>query len=62
MQVMYLKWSREEFLRLCPSAGNLSEKFPRIEQWIDQNYTPVEPEIIVSGYKLLRRKEAPAGM
>ncbi len=62
MQLMYLKWSREEFLRLCPGAGNLSEKFPRIEQWIDQNYTPVEPEIIVSGYKLLRRKEAPSGM
>ena len=61
-QLMHLKWTREEFLRVFPGGRNLSEKFPRIETWIEQNYTPVEPQVFVSGYKLLHRKEAPAGM
>ena len=59
---MHLKWTREEFLRVFPGGRNLSEKFPRIETWIEQNYTPVEPQVFVSGYKLLRRKDSPAGM
>ena len=54
-RVMYLKLKREEFLRVFPNATRLSERFPRIEEWIERNYRA--GEVSVSGYRMWHRIE-----
>ena len=52
----YLKLPRGEFLRVFPNASNLDWRFPALEDWIQENYQPVEnPAVSVFGYQLWRR-------
>lgn len=52
-RVMYLKLKRGEFLRVFPNATRLSERFRRIEEWIERNYRP--GDVAVGGYRLWHR-------
>jgi hypothetical protein len=52
--VLYLNLSRAEFLRVFPHAGTLDHRFPAIEQWLACHYVPVEPSVVVAGYRLYR--------
>ena len=54
-RILYLKLGRQEFLRVFPNATRLSERFPRIEEWIERNYRPGQAS--VSGYRLWHRIE-----
>src|SRR5271165_274553 len=55
--VMYLQLSREEFLRVFPSATKLDHRFGTLEGWLESNYEPVDnPDISVVGYRLWRRR------
>ena len=60
--LLFLAWSREDFLSLFPGGANRSDRFPRIESWIEANYKPVEPAVNVSGYKLMQKRRALEGM
>lgn len=53
--VMFLEVDRDEYLRVFPNAYNLNHRFPDIEDWIMREYTPVEPAVWVSGYRLYLR-------
>ncbi len=54
--VMYLQLSREEFLRVFPSATSLDHRFRRLERWLESNYEPVsDPAVDIMGYRLCRR-------
>ena len=54
--LLYLPLSRAEFLRVFPHAGQLDHRFPSIEEWRERQYVPVEPPVIVAGYRLYARK------
>jgi hypothetical protein len=57
----YLKLPREEFLRVFPNASDLNWRFPALENWLDENYQPVEnPRVTVFGYQLWRRAPHPS--
>ncbi|HLX45535.1 MAG TPA: glycosyltransferase family 39 protein [Bryobacteraceae bacterium] len=59
----YLKLPREEFLRVFPNASNLSSSFPALENWLEDNYQPVEnPPVTVFGYQLRRRLPRPSAL
>jgi hypothetical protein len=58
--VLYLPLSRTEFLRVFPNARSLDERFPAIEAWLQREYDPVEPAVIVAGYRLYERRAGPA--
>ena len=60
--LLFLAWSREDFLSLFPGGANRSDRFPRIESWIEANYKPVEPAVNVSGYKLMQKRRVLEGM
>lgn len=49
-RILYLKLERKEFLRVFPNATRLSEKFPRIESWIEARYRPGKES--AGGYRL----------
>ena len=56
--VLYMKLSREEFLRVFPHATGLDWHFASLEEWLDANYAPVEPAVSLWGYRLCRRNGA----
>jgi 4-amino-4-deoxy-L-arabinose transferase-like glycosyltransferase len=54
--LLYLKLTPEEFLRVFPHASGLNWRFDTIEEWLRNNYQPVEgPSVNVAGYGLWRR-------
>lgn len=57
--MLYLPLSRDEFLRVFPHAAGLDHLFPMIEAWRQQEYVPVEPAVIVTGYRLYERRAIP---
>ncbi len=57
--LLYLRLSRAEFLRVCPHAGNIDERFHMIEDWREREYVPVEPAVMVAGYRLYERRAMP---
>jgi 4-amino-4-deoxy-L-arabinose transferase-like glycosyltransferase len=54
--LLYLPLSRAEFLRVFPHAAGLDHQFPLIEAWREREYIPVEPPVIVAGYRLYQRR------
>jgi Dolichyl-phosphate-mannose-protein mannosyltransferase len=58
--LLYLPLSRAEFLRVFPHAAGLNHRFPMIEAWREREYVPVEPAVIVAGYRLYERR--PGGL
>lgn len=55
--ILYLKLSREEFLRVFPHGSGLDWRFETLESWLQQNYHPsADPPISVGGYQLWRRQ------
>jgi hypothetical protein len=54
--MMYSVWSRQDFLSRFPGGVGKSERFPRIEGWVEAHYEVVQPVVNLSGYKLMRRK------
>jgi 4-amino-4-deoxy-L-arabinose transferase-like glycosyltransferase len=59
--VLYLPVSREEFLRVSPHGTGLNHLFPRIEEWRAREYVPVEPPVVVAGYRLYEGRGAGHG-
>ncbi len=56
--LLYLKLSREEFLRIFPNGSNLDFRYETLEAWLEKNYQPVQnPDVTVSGYRLWRRMD-----
>jgi hypothetical protein len=54
--LLYLKLSREEFLRVFPHGENLNWRYETLEAWLDRNYAPSEsPVVTLDGYQLWRR-------
>jgi 4-amino-4-deoxy-L-arabinose transferase-like glycosyltransferase len=58
--LLYLPVSRAEFLRIFPHAVDLDPRFPMIEAWRLREYVPVEPQVIVAGYRLYQHLAGPA--
>jgi 4-amino-4-deoxy-L-arabinose transferase-like glycosyltransferase len=57
--LMYLRASREEFLRVFPSGTDLDHRFRALEGWLEKNYQPLsEPAVSVRGYELWQRVPA----
>jgi dolichyl-phosphate-mannose-protein mannosyltransferase len=56
--VLHLPLSQEEFLRVFPNATGLNHRFERTESWIEEYYEPLDEPLVVSGYRVLRRKTA----
>jgi hypothetical protein len=57
--LLYLPLSRAEFLRVFPHAAGLDHRFPMIEAWRERGYIPVEPPVVVAGYRLYERRAIP---
>jgi hypothetical protein len=55
--VLYLKLSAQELVRVFPNGANLDWHYHELEDWLEQNYAPVEPQIALWGYRLCRRVE-----
>jgi hypothetical protein len=56
--VLYLPLSKKEFVRVFPNASELSHRFTRLEQWIEEHYQPLDEPVAVSGYRLLHRQQS----
>lgn len=54
--LLHFPLSRAEFLRVFPHAAGLDHRFPLIEAWREREYVPVEPPVIVAGYRLYERR------
>jgi 4-amino-4-deoxy-L-arabinose transferase-like glycosyltransferase len=52
--LLYMKLSEEEFVRVFPHGANLDRRFSNLEDWLDANYAPVDPDVAVWGYRLYR--------
>jgi hypothetical protein len=58
--LLYLQLTPEEFLRVFPHASGLEWRFNTLEDWLRNNYRPVEnPGVNVAGYGLWRRVAQP---
>ncbi len=54
--ILYLRLSREDFLRVFPSGTGVDHRFRMLEGWLEQNYQPLsDPKVSVMGYELWRR-------
>lgn len=54
--LLYLRLSREEFLRVFPHGETLDWRYQTLEDWLNRNYSPSEsPAISIGGYQLRRR-------
>jgi 4-amino-4-deoxy-L-arabinose transferase-like glycosyltransferase len=54
--VLFMKISREEYLRVVPSGASAEWRYEELENWLEQNYSPVEKSgVVVYGYQLRRR-------
>jgi hypothetical protein len=57
--LLYLELTREEYLRVLPSATSLAWRFDTLEDWMTHHYQRVEdPPTNVGGYRLWRRNAA----
>jgi hypothetical protein len=54
--LLHLPLLRAEFLRVFPHGAALDHRFPLIEAWIERDYVPVEPEVLVAGYRLYKHR------
>jgi hypothetical protein len=55
--VLFMKISREEFLRVVPSGAAAEWRYEELENWLERNYSPVENSgVVVYGYQLRRRR------
>jgi 4-amino-4-deoxy-L-arabinose transferase-like glycosyltransferase len=52
--VLLLRLTPEDFLRVFPNADLSILHFQLLENWIDANYSPVDPALRVGGYRLMR--------
>jgi hypothetical protein len=60
--VLYMRISREEYLRVIPNGGGTEWKYGAIEDWIEKNYAPLaDSRVVVYGYELRRRIDATPG-
>ena len=51
--LMYMKLTREEYMRVFPNATGLNRSFETIEAWIEANYRPEDPSgVNIVGYRL----------
>ncbi len=56
--LLYLKLSREEFLRIFPHGSNFDWRYETLEDWLENNYQPLKnPDVTVSGYQLWQRTD-----
>jgi hypothetical protein len=54
--LLFMKISREEFLRVVPKGASAEWRYEEIENWLENNYLPVgDSSVVVSGYQLRRR-------
>jgi len=54
--ILYMTLTRDEFLRVFPSAGGLDNRFQSVEGWLEKNYAPVDGvNVNIGGYRLMRR-------
>lgn len=54
--LLFMKISREEFLRVVPKGASAEWRYEAIEDWIEKNYSPLENSpVVVAGYELRRR-------
>ncbi len=59
--ILFMKISRKEYLRVVPQGGSTEWRYAELEDWLEQNYAPVEstgpqdPKVVVAGYELRRR-------
>jgi hypothetical protein len=57
--ILYMKLSREEFLRVVPQGGSAQWRYTELENWLEQNYaSQADEKIVVAGYELRRRLAA----
>jgi len=55
--VLYLQLSREAFLRVFPSGAGVDNRYRTLEQWLEQNYKPLDDKKVnVMGYELWQRR------
>ncbi len=59
--ILYLRVSRGRFLDLFPNATKLNHRFPTLENWIERNYSPIEPPVVAHGYTLWSRRPTENG-
>jgi hypothetical protein len=53
--VLFLKISREEYLRVVPEGAGTEWRYEALEDWIEKNYAPLtDSSVVVSGYELRR--------
>ena len=59
--ILFMKISRKEYLRVVPQGGSTEWRYTELEDWLEQNYAPLErkspedPKVVVAGYELRRR-------
>jgi hypothetical protein len=57
--VLFMKISREEFLRVVPNGVSAEWRYEALEDWLQQNYLPLQDSsVVVYGYELRRRAYA----
>lgn len=61
--LLFMKVSREEFLRVVPEGASAEWRYQALEDWLEKAYLPVEDlNVVVSGYQLRRRVYAAASV
>jgi hypothetical protein len=55
--ILFSKLSRKEILRVVPQGGSAELRYGALEDWLEQNYLPEQPndKVVVAGYELRRR-------
>ena len=55
--ILYMKLTREEFLRVCPRGVDLDWRHELLEDWIEKNFRPLEAasDPVLGGYQLWYR-------
>ena len=54
--ILFMKISKKEFLRVVPQGGSAEWRYPELEDWLEQNYAPLQDsKVVVAGYELRRR-------
>ncbi len=57
--VLFMKISREQYLRVVPKGAGTAWRYEELEDWIEKNYVPPDDSsVVVSGYQLRRRVHA----
>jgi hypothetical protein len=53
--ILFTKFSLKEVLRVIPQGGASDWRYAELEDWLERNYAPQSPKVVVSGYELRRR-------